>query len=498
MGIFDIIKRKKPAKQNVEEFNENADAEQILEVNIDSLFNEISRRSNIVESIAGRLREYKPESITIEDIESMNRNGVVSSGLQILKAPLISIFKKARFEASDPIIEAFLNQEVHPVIMDSLPTILRSMEWGVSFHEKIFKQEIDLEVKYEREIEDELGNTIKEQASTILPTAIIYDKLRFNPYKTIDEIKLLDDFSFDGYVQNIKNSSGFVEKVEIPSWKSFVFTFDASETLWGKTILDPTYPAWYIYELAAGYYARYLEHGSNPPLIGRAPIGTTDVILDGRKQQIDNLNWLTMIASNTGKTTAIVFPSQFDPTSGKEMWDLQELDIGDRSQLYRDALAWIERAILISVLAPQQALGQRVDETGSFSVGEIEFETFLISEFMRIQVLTTAINKWIVKPLVLLNFGEDNEDAEIRVPDITKEIVTRSFQILSQLIKAKHPDTIKLALTSMATELGLPIDETREPMSIIDDEDPDDTDSDEDTDTDDSGNDDDNDNNDED
>ena len=77
--------------------------------------------------------------------------------------------------------------------MASLPKILTSLEYGSSFHEKIFKPELNLEIEYERITKDEDGNTISEQATTVLPTAICYDKLKFNPFKTIDRIELTKD-----------------------------------------------------------------------------------------------------------------------------------------------------------------------------------------------------------------------------------------------------------------------------------------------------------------
>ena len=165
------------------------------------------------------------------------------------------------------------------------------------------------------------------------------------------------------------------KEVEVPSWKAFLFSFDKEENLWGKTVLEQAYPAWYSYELASAHHTRYLQISSSPPLIGRAPIGNTKANINGVLTEISNVEFLTEIASDPGGSQAIVFPSAFDQ-HGNLTWDLRELNIGDRSDLFRNALAHLERTILISLLAPQQAMGQRIDETGSFSVGEIEFEAF--------------------------------------------------------------------------------------------------------------------------
>ena len=456
MGLFDKIK-----------FNKPKNPEAVLDISLDQLLAYRTRRNNLVENIGDSLREFKPGILDSDRLASMLRNGVIDFGLSIVKAPLISIFKKATFESNDPVVKAFLQQELHPVIMNSLPTILTSLEYGVSFHEKIFKSVLDLEIEYEKETDDEDGNTISEQTTTVLPTAIVYDQLRFNPFKTIERIELdRDTQDFKSYVQRIKESGGMQKDVEVDAWKSFVFAFKSEETLWGKTILEQAYPSWYSYELASGYHTRHLQHASSPPLIGHAPVGTTTTTINGVEKEVSNIEFLTIIASNAGSSDAIIFPAEFDLQTGNPRWMLKQLDIGDRSDLFRNALAWLERTILISILAPQQAAGQRIDETGSFSVGEIEFEAFLISEFTRIETLATAINNWLIEPLVLLNFGE-NFNAQIIVPDITKEITSRYFQIVNALIKAKHPDVYNYDGIALGENLGIPINKTRDIMDIM-------------------------------
>ena len=95
---------------------------------------------------------------------------------------------------------------------------------------------------------------------------------------------------------------------------------------------------------------------------------------------------------------------------------------------------------------------------------KLNLKHFLISEFTKIETLVTEINDNLIRPLVLLNFGEGYEDTKIIVPDITKEITTRYFQILSQLIKAKHTDTINIDGLELSESLGLPINKIRDVM----------------------------------
>ena len=97
--------------EDTNKLNQN-DPNEILDVNLDQLFIIRTRRNNLVEQVHGILKEYKPNLIDNDRIESMLRNGVISSGLVIIKAPLVSIFNKATFESKDPIIKAFFRTEV--------------------------------------------------------------------------------------------------------------------------------------------------------------------------------------------------------------------------------------------------------------------------------------------------------------------------------------------------------------------------------------------------
>lgn len=418
----------------------------ITEVSDTNLVQEITRRNvDVLSTIEGFLKEPKPDSLTVDTIDRMLKNGVMKSGITILKSPIISTLQKSYFESEDEVVAAFLNQYMHPIMMRHLNTILTSLEWGVSFHEKVFESVENLKIKIENKDGD-----VREH---ILPTALIYKKLKFNPYRSIKGIKVdKEQQDFDGYVQEGK--IGTLDTVTVPAWKAFVFAFEPDESLWGKTSLLQAYAPWYSYELMAGYYVRYGEYSAAPPLIGRAPLGVSRVNSATGFKLVDNMNWLTAIAGAAGNSKAIIFPSDFDPISKEPKWDLHEMKLADRSSLFKDALSWLERAMLIALFAPQQAMGSGSSQTGSNSVGEIEFEAFLVTEYIRILMLANAVKSWLAKPLVELNFGPDIE-FDLITPDVTTEIRDRTFQTLAQLIKAGHPQAMNADLFKMYQALGI-------------------------------------------
>lgn len=423
----------------------------ITTVSSAALVRELTYRRNDLARIAGeQLGEYKPYDLPSETVDRMLKNGVVKSSLMLIKAPIISTFQKAQFVSDDEKVQTFLNQELHPVLMQHMDSILTAFEWGVSFHEKIFEVVNDLQINIKTgEEEDDRVET--------MPSALLLKKLKFNQYNDIKSILLEESTQdFRGYRQTPRALSS--KPIDVPAWKSFVFAFDNSKTLWGETSLVPAYAPWYSYELLSAYLVRYAERSATPPLIGKAPPGTSEVNVGGTIEQVDNLVYLSSIGAEAANSNIVVFPSTLDITHGESLWGIQEMRLDDRSTLYKDSLSWLKSSIHEAVFAPQQSISNSESDTGNYGLAENQFEAFLVSEAQRVLKLKNAINKYIVDQIVEYNFGAD-VTAELIVHDITKEITTRTFQVVTQLIKAKHPQSANIDFIALCRGLGI---ETRD------------------------------------
>ena len=435
------------------------------EITPGQLESELTYSRDLADDIIADLGEYRPDHLKVDIIEKMLRNGVIHSSLLMIKAPIIQVIKKSYFSSPDPIISSFLNQELLPVLLKHLETVLTSYEWGASFHEKVFEEVENLSV-----IVQDLDDQDGEERTVVLPYVQRLKKLKFNSYKTIDVV-LVDDETdeFDGYVQKSKDGIADADGITVPVWKGFLFAPDQTETLWGKTALVPVYPAWFSYEVMSGYMVRYGERSATPPLIGRAPTGKRRVNLgNGNMKTLDNMTWLTYIAKNSGNSRAIVFPAEFDPVKGEFMWDLREMKIEDRTDFFKNVIAWLESTIHQSIFAPQQSIARTADDTGNNNLAESQFEAFLISLSRFISKLQDAFNDDIVKQVVELNFGIDQK-AQLITPDVTKEITTRMFQTLSQLIRAKHPQFLNADVVHIMELLGIPVREVPEDERMLPD-----------------------------
>ena len=455
----------------------------------DNLSEEVTYSRDFVDELVSELGDFKPQHLKTEVIEKMLRNGVIHSSLLMIKAPILSIFEKSYFDSRDPVVAGFLNQELMPVVNEHLETILTAYEWGASFHEKVFEIVDDLEIEVKEIVEEadsdsEDDSTIQktETRIVILPTALRLKKLKFNNYTTIDVIKIQKKSNdFDGYVQKDDSSDG----IPVPTWKAFLFSPDQTETLWGKTALLPVYPPWFFYEVMSGYMVRYGERSSSPPLIGRAPTGKRKIKTSEGQKVVDNLTWLTDIIKNSNNSRAIVFPAEFDQVVREALWELRELKIEDRTDFFKNMIAWLESTIHQALFAPQQSIARTSDDTGNRALADSQMEAFLITLSRFIGKLQKNINKYIVKQLVELNFGLGIE-AKLVTPDVTKEITTRYFQIVSQLIKAKHPQYLNIDFEHLVEQLGMPVRDVPEhelriafPFLFMDEDDEEDEDAEE-------------------
>jgi len=388
--------------------------------------------------------------ISFDILEKMRKDGVVKAGLVFKKAPVLRAIRKAKIVCEDKKIEAFLEKVFLPHLYELALTSLKAFEFGISFHEKVFKRE-DLNVEYENE------ETRKKEVA-YKGYALTPYKYKFNHPMTISKIETIPETQeFNGYVQT--------PNILIPFQKAFVFAVNDFNSLWGESELIPTYPYWFWKELITAYYMRYLEKRATPPMIGMAPVGKS--YSGDNEEVVDNLNWLAEVASHLRDGMTAVFPAAYDE-GGRQLWDLKELSVSDRGNVYRDALDWSEAAIFRSLLVPDKPISQML-QVGSYSLANVQFEAFLmVSESVLMEFLD-AVEKDILKQLVELNFGANAPEVQIQTPPLSDEERARYYDIFKSLLVG-HPQASRIDLLKLAEELGIPVTEAEEATEEVPEE----------------------------
>lgn len=387
------------------------------------------------------LTEYKPYDIlgpTV--IDQMRRNGVIKTGLFLKKAPILAVIAKSSIKHENPRIQAYLNHVMEDILYPLVQSSLLAMDYGVALHEKVWEAE-SISFKYS----DDKGVN-----RTFNGDSLHYKKIKWNNLSTIKEIRIQPGSQdYDGYVQNAGTTP-----IPIPAEKSFMFGKGQENTLWGTSDLDSVYEYWYWLELISGYHMRYLEKLGTPPMIGYAPNGIT--YSRDLEKSVENITWLAQLAGNLQDGGAIVMPSVFDTNSRNRLWELKEMAISDRGDLYGNATVWLEGAILKGLFVPDKPVSSGNTSIGSYALADVQFEAFLVGEEWDTQSLVRQIERYVLRPLLDVNFGPKVADATIQHPPLSRELKQRVFDIFKSLI-ANHPDYSAINFKEIADELGVPM-----------------------------------------
>lgn len=400
------------------------------------------------------LTEFKPyDYLSPIVVDQMKRNGVIKTALFLKKAPILAVINKASIKHENPRVQAYLNFVMKDLMYIIAQNALFAIDYGVSLNEKVFESK-RISFKYDQ------NGTIR----TFNGESIHYKKVKWTNLRTVKEIRIQKQTQdYDGYVQSgtgayassaIPSASGVGEGVVINVEKSFMFGKGQENSLWGTSDLDGVYAYWYWLELISGYYMRYLEKLGTPPMTGYAPNGATFSKDAGKA--VENISWLAELAGSLQDGVAVIMPSVFDPNSRNRLWELKEMALSNRGDLYGEAIIWLESAILKGVFVPDKPISSGNTSIGSYAMADVQFEAFLVGEEWDLKSLISNLNKYIIRPLIDINFGEKFADAEIVYPPLSRELKQRVFEIFNSLVQ-NHPDFTAIDFRTIAEELGIPL-----------------------------------------
>jgi len=384
--------------------------------------------------------EWKPgDWIDPKIIDQMKKNGVIKTALFLKKAPILAVIQKSKIKHPNPKVEGYLNYVLGPILYNLCYTSLFALDYGVSLHEKVFEAG-NLSFKYDHD------GTMR----TFKGPSIHYKKIKWNNPRTIKEIKIQEKSQdFNGYTQ-----TAGMRDIEISIDKSFMWGKGQENTLWGSSDLDAVYEYWYWLELLSGYYMRYMEKLATPPLLGYAPPGNT--YSRDTNSSVENMSWLAEVASRLQDGMAIVMPSQFDANARHRLWELRELAMSTRGDLYQTAIGWLENAIFKGMFVPDKPVSQGTQSFGSYALADIQFEAFLVGEEWDLHSMVRNVERYVIRPLIDLNFGPQFEDAVLFYPPMSRELKQRVYEVFKDLIDG-HPDYNAINFIDIANELGIPV-----------------------------------------
>jgi SPP1 gp7 family putative phage head morphogenesis protein len=316
-------------------------------------------------------RPYNPDDIFQKRgdyslFDEMREDEQISALLTLKKFLIIS--GKWDIECEDEEVTEFLkfNLEIclDEIFEKKLLNILSCLDYGFSLTEKVFEYK-----------DTEWGNKI------------VLSKLLTRPPHTF-EIPQESDGTIKMFQQD---NAG--KKIDIVKEKFIHYVFQGEfDNPYGRSELNlGVYRAWWSKNAIIKFWNIYLERFGMPTIVGTYPSGLTKVRED-----------LEAVLKNVQAKTSITIPE------GVKIDLLQAASKGESE--FEKAIDKYNIMIARKMLIPD-LMGMAGEQTagGSYSLGQEQFRMFYNNIEFETRNLEAIINKEIINPLVLWNFGKEYE-----------------------------------------------------------------------------------------
>lgn len=210
------------------------------------------------------------------------------------------------------------------------------------------------------------------------------------------------------------------------------------------------YAAWYRRVALGILEGRYYERSVDPPRVGYAPKGVTTI--DGQEVSNTRLAASALLALRGGGATAL--PSEVYPNTSQRAWDVQVLDLPDRSGAWDLAVNRQDARILLASMVPPTSVGA---SEASFAGGRVPATMF--SEVVQGHANDAARELTRVVSFVhRLRHGDDAERPEVwalEIPAARKKLLLDVFRSVASA--TQHlPDGRTVTLAELVAPEILP------------------------------------------
>lgn len=334
--------------------------------------------------------------------EMLDRDGKARGIEQALTLPLRSASWAVHGASGDQGEADFVNAVIAGM-STPMPLVIGQMTGAVtfrkSFHEKVWRL-------------DDHGR-------------VVYDKLAWRPPATCELARDEQTAAFRGFRQRqwwVGNAIGRQQSslgyVDIPPQRSFVYLHAQHRNpLKGASDLEVSRWCHETRQKILFIWYQYLERQALPWTL---VYDSSPDDADERAEQIAEV-----------KNGGIVGVTQ--PQPGQRAFDVVDV-AGQGAAQFRDALAWLDQQMSLSVLAgwmdlPAGAAAGR----GSFALSADQTELFMQARAAVLDEMATTINQWLLRPLVAYNFGAGAAVPSFRFGPVSEQSAAETIQILQSV-----------------------------------------------------------------
>lgn len=259
-------------------------------------------------------------------------------------------------------------------------------------------------------------------------------------------------YEFDG----IKQLTG---SAPIPVSHSFWYPLMMENgDYYGKKILRPAFPPWFFSQLIHMFANRYFERFGEPVPVGRAPFDDEIDLGDGKT--LNGRDAMANILTSLRNRSVVVLPdnatSGMTSGTGKRDFDYQieYLESQMRGADFERYLARLDEEMSLATFVPVLLL--RTSDVGSYNLGIQHLQTYLWLLNALQGDLKDYVDRFIVRPLNIINFGENAPEASWEPRTMGRENVETMRAIAVELVRG---GAAKPNYTELGQAIGLDLEE---------------------------------------
>ena len=336
-------------------------------------------------------KSYNPSDVSISTYKEMMKDSQVKAGFSLIKLALLSrnwrVTMESKAKNSDTIIDytKYILDHINGRISGALSNILSAVVYGFSI------------------------------------TEIVHNLIREGKFKGKYGLKKLKGLDPEE-IEIVADKYGNLEKVEqtrpeldepviIPTENVIVYTNEKEFGNWyGTSRLRAIYKNWFIKNAILKFWNIALERFGQPIAKAKVP---SEADIDKALTILDNLQAKSSIAHVDG-------------------WDIEFLEAMRRDGgNHIEAINYHNQQIMIGLLCPPELLGQQ--STGSYAKVQVQYNVFTLMLKNLENDITGIVEEYLIKPLIKVNFGEQETYPEFRFEPLSIEErlgLARSFALL--------------------------------------------------------------------
>lgn len=387
--------------------------------------------------------KVSPDNLSLWDYYSMKDYYQIKTAFSMIAFTLMSI--NWWVEGGSAKARKALTWQLQIIWTDLMRTITKAFWAGYSPNVKLFDTHPTQGYLYIKELRD------------------------LSPFNCVVSIDRKDQ-SFNGFIQkggtfdvtkivggNVVTTPETVAPEYVEPKYAFWYTFmQENGDFTGQKLLKGAYMPWFFSQVIHLYINRYFYRFSTPLAKGFAPAGFSKNSETG--EAVSNQDAMLGILQAIRNNSSVTLPSERDE-NGNLLWNIEYLESQMRGYDFESYLKRLDREMARALFVPDLLF--EAGRVGSYKLGELHKDTYLMLLNALMNDLKQHIDKYISRQFIEYNFGANEEVPVFRF----EKQGTFSTPVIMEMIKQMaNNGSIGVDVKDIAKITGVPLKEAEKVM----------------------------------